>query len=149
VTKEDYIYQIQNNAGLIPIEAVNVWGGEENDPPVYGTVLVAIKPRGGYVLTETQKRIVETEIIKPISVLTVVPKIVDVDYTYLVITSNILYTPRLTTYTATQLESQVLSAIQSFGNSTLNTFNSTFKLLYMGPFYGRQNEFFLKSRLLI
>jgi len=128
VTKEDYIYQIQNNAGLIPIEAVNVWGGEENDPPVYGTVLVAIKPRGGYVLTETQKRIVETEIIKPISVLTVVPRIVDVDYTYLVITSNILYTPRLTTYTATQLESQVLSAIQSFGSSTLNTFNSTFKL---------------------
>ena len=105
-----------------------MWGGEENDPPVYGTVLVAIKPRGGYVLTETQKRIVETEIIKPISVLTVVPRIVDVDYTYLKITSNILYTPRLTTYTATQLESQVLSAIQSFGNSTLNTFNSTFKL---------------------
>ena len=128
VTKEDYIYQIQNNAGVIPIEAVNVWGGEENDPPVYGTVLVAIKPRGGYVLTEAQKRIVESEIIKPISVLTVAPRIVDVDYTYLVITSNILYTPRLTTYTATQLESQVLSAIQSFGNSTLNTFNSTFKL---------------------
>jgi len=128
VTKEDYIYQIQNNAGLIPIEAVNVWGGEENDPPVYGTVLVAIKPRGGYVLTETQKRIVETEIIKPISILTVVPRIVDVDYTYLKITSNILYTPRLTAYSATQLETQVLGAIQSFGSSTLNTFNSTFKL---------------------
>lgn len=128
VTKEDYIYQIQNNAGVIPIEAVNVWGGEENDPPVYGTVLVAIKPRGGYVLTETQKRIIETEIIRPISVLTVTPKIIDVDYTYLKITSNILYLPRLTTYTASQLESQVLSAIQTFGSSTLNTFNSTFKL---------------------
>lgn len=128
VTKEDYIYQIQNNSGVIPIEAVNVWGGEENDPPVYGTVLVAIKPRGGYSLTEAQKRIVESEIIKPISVITVVPRLVDVDYTYLSITSNILYTPRLTTYTATQLETQVLSAIQSFGNSTLNTFNSTFKL---------------------
>jgi hypothetical protein len=128
VTKEDYIYQIQNNAGVIPIEAVNVWGGEENNPPVYGTVFVAIKPRGGYTLTEAQKQIIENEIIKPISVLTVVPKIIDVDYTYLVITSNILYTPRLTTYTATQLENQVSSAIQSFGNSTLNTFNSTFKL---------------------
>jgi hypothetical protein len=128
VTKEDYIYQIQNNAGLIPIEAVNVWGGEENDPPVYGTVLVAIKPRGGYVLTETQKRIIETEIISPISVLTVTPKLIDVDYTYLKITSNILYLPRLTTYSAAQLEGQVLSAIQTFGSSTLNTFNSTFKL---------------------
>jgi len=128
VTKEDYIYQIQNNAGVIPIEAVNVWGGEENDPPVYGTVLVAIKPRGGYVLTEAQKRIIETEIIRPISVLTVTPKLIDVDYTYLKITSNILYLPRLTTYSAAQLEGQVLSAIQTFGSSTLNTFNSTFKL---------------------
>jgi hypothetical protein len=128
VTKEDYIYQIQNNSGVLPIESVNVWGGEENIPPVYGTILVAIKPRGGYTITETQKTLIENEIIKPISVLTVVPKVVDVDYTYLKITSNILYTPRLTTSTATELENQVLSAIRAFGTNTLNTFNSTFKL---------------------
>jgi hypothetical protein len=128
VTKEDYIYQIQNNSGIFPIDAVNVWGGEENDPPVYGAIFVAIKPAGGYTLTETEKNIIETEIIKPISVLTVKPKIIDVDYTYLSIISNVLYNPKLTTLSSTQLKTQILASIRSFGTSTLNTFNSTFKL---------------------
>lgn len=128
VTKEDYIYLIQNNAGIFPIDAVNVWGGEENDPPVYGVVFVAIKPSGGFLLTQSQKAIIEEEIIKPISVLTVQPRIIDVDYNYLVINSNVLYEPKLTTLTSSQLQSQVLTAIQGFAADTLNTFNSTFKL---------------------
>jgi hypothetical protein len=128
VTKEDYIYLIQNNAGIFPIDAVNVWGGEENDPPVYGVVFVAIKPSGGYLLTPSQKLIIEEQIIKPISVITVQPRIIDVDYNYLVINSNILYEPKLTSLTSSQLQTQTLSAIQKFAEDTLNTFNSTFKL---------------------
>ena len=128
VTKEDYIYLIQNNAGVFPIDAVNVWGGEENDPPVYGAIFIAIKPSGGFLLTQTQKAIIEEQIIKPISVLTVQPRIIDVDYTYLVINSNILYEPKLTSLTSSQLQTQVLTAIQGFARDTLNTFNSTFKL---------------------
>jgi hypothetical protein len=128
VTKEDYIYLIQNNAGVFPIDAVNVWGGEENDPPVYGAIFIAIKPSGGFLLTQTQKAIIEEQIIKPISVLTVQPRIIDVDYTYLVINSNILYEPKLTSLTSSQLQTQVLTAILNFARNTLNTFNSTFKL---------------------
>jgi len=128
VTKEDYIYLIQNNAGVFPIDAVNVWGGEENDPPVYGAIFIAIKPSGGFLLTQTQKAIIEEQIIKPISVLTVQPRIIDVDYTYLVINSNILYEPKLTSLTSSQLQTQVLTAILGFARNTLNTFNSTFKL---------------------
>ena len=128
VTKEDYIFLIQNNSGIFPIDAVNVWGGEENDPPVYGVVFVAIKPSGGYLLTPSQKSIIEEQIIKPISVLTVQPRIIDVDYNYLVINSNILYDTKLTTLTSSQLQTQVLTAIQGFATDTLNTFNSTFQL---------------------
>jgi hypothetical protein len=128
VTKEDYIYLIQNNKGVFPIDAVNVWGGEENDPPIYGVIFVAIKPSGGYLLTQTQKQIITEEIIKPISVMTVQPRIIDVDYTYLVINSNVLYDPKLTNLTSAQLEDSILASIQVFGEDTLNTFNSTFKL---------------------
>jgi len=128
VTKEDYITAIQQNSLGYSFDAVNVWGGEENDPPVYGVIFVAIKPVGGYTLTESEKNIIETEIIKPISVLTVEPKIINVDYTYLSITSNVLYDPKLTTFTSAQLKTQILNSIKSFGTTTLNTFNSTFKL---------------------
>ena len=126
VTKNDYIKLIQQNYPAF--EAVNVWGGEENDPPVYGVVFVAIKPSGGFLLTQSQKSIIEEEIIKPISVLTVQPRIIDVDYNYLIINSNVLYEPKLTTLTSSQLQSQVLTAIQGFASDTLNTFNSTFQL---------------------
>ena len=47
VTKEDYITAIQQNKEGYPLEAVSVWGGEQNDPPVYGQVFIAIKPTGG------------------------------------------------------------------------------------------------------
>lgn len=128
VTKEDYIYLIQNNSKNIPIDSVSVWGGEENVPPVYGQLFCAIKPSGGFTLTPTQKESIINDVIKPISVLTVVPTIVDPDYTYVKINSTVLYDPKKTTSTAGQIKNAVIGKISSFTASTLNTFNSTFKM---------------------
>ena len=126
VSKNDYITAIQENNLGISFDAVNVWGGEQNSPPVYGQVFVSLKPTGSYNLTQTQKQRIITEVIKPISVLTVTPTIVDPDYTYLKFVVNVVYDPTKTSQTAAQIQSGVKSAIQSFCNSTLNTFNSTF-----------------------
>jgi hypothetical protein len=126
VTKEDYITAIQQNKLDIAFDAVNVWGGEENDPPVYGQVFISLKPQGSYNLTTTQKQKIIEDVIKPISVLTVTPTIIDPDYTYLKLTIDVVYNPNKTTQTAQQIENGVKAAIQSFANSSLNTFNSTF-----------------------
>jgi hypothetical protein len=126
VTKEDYITAIQQNKFGYSFDAVNVWGGEENDSPVYGQVFVCMKPTGGYVLTDTQKTRLVTEVIKPISVMTVQPTIVDPDYTYVKLDIDVLYNPKLTTLTAQQIQTAVKTLVQAFGDSTLNTFNSTF-----------------------
>ena len=126
VTKEDYIYLIQNNTSNFPVDSVSVWGGEENDPPVYGQLFCAIKPSGGFTLTPTQKERIITEVIKPISVLTVVPTIVDPDYTFINIDTKVLYNSRKTTLTGGQIKDAVITTISNFGQQTLNTFNSTF-----------------------
>jgi hypothetical protein len=126
VTKEDYITAIQQNNLGISFDAVNVWGGEENSTPVYGQVFVSLKPKGAYNLTTTQKQRLIEEIIKPISVLTVTPTIVDPDYTYLKLTVDIVYNPNKTTQTSAQIEAGIKTAIQNFATNTLNTFNSTF-----------------------
>ena len=128
VTKEDYIYLIQNNSTNLPIDSVSVWGGEENDPPVYGQIFCAVKPSGGYTLTPTQKERLISEVIRPISVLTVTPTIVDPDYTYVNINTKVLYDPKKTTLTGGQIKGQVLTQINQFSSDTLNTFNSVFKL---------------------
>ena len=128
VTKDDYIYLIQNNSTNLPIDSVSVWGGEENNPPVYGQIFCAVKPAGGYTLTPAQKEKLISEVIKPISVLTVTPTIVDPDYTYVKINTKVLYDAKKTTLTGGQIKSQVLSRINQFSTDTLNTFNSVFKL---------------------
>ena len=126
VTKEDYITLINQNSLGITFDAVNVWGGQENPTPVYGQVYICLKPTGAYTLTATQKQKLIKDVIKPISVMTVEPTIVDPDYTYIKIAANVMYDPSRTNYTASQIQLMVKNAIQNFSNSTLNTFNSTF-----------------------
>jgi hypothetical protein len=126
VTKEDYITALQQNKFGYSFDAVNVWGGEQNDPPVYGQVFICAKPAGSYTLTDTQKARLITDVIRPVSVVTVEPTFVDPDYTYIQITTNVLYDPKKTTLTSGQLQAAVKSAISSYAIQSLNTFNSTF-----------------------
>jgi len=128
VSKDDYITAIQQNNLGYSFDAVNVWGGEDNIPPSYGSVFISLKPAGAYTFTQTQKEKLINDVIKPISVLTVVPKIVDPDYTYLQLTANVLYDPKKTNLTASQLQTNIKSAIASYANTALNTFNSTFSV---------------------
>lgn len=128
VSKEDYITAIQQNNLGYSFDAVNVWGGEDNDPPSYGSVFISLKPTGAYAFTQTQKEKLINDVIKPISVLTVVPKIVDPDYTYLQLTANVLYDPKRTNLTASQIQTNVKTAIANYANTALNTFNSTFSV---------------------
>jgi hypothetical protein len=126
VSKNDYITLIQQNNLGYSFDAVNVWGGQENDPPVYGQVFVSIKPAGAYFFTDTQKQRIIQDVIKPISVLTVEPTLIDPDYTYLKITTNVLYDPRKTTLSQEQLRETIKNTIANTATNLLNTFNSTF-----------------------
>lgn len=126
VTKEDYITAIQQNQLGYAFDAVSVWGGQENETPVYGQVFIALKPAGAYTMTDTQKQRLVQDVIRPISVMTVEPTIVDPDYSYLQITANVLYDPKRTNSTSSQIRDAVKQTILNLAETELNTFNSTF-----------------------
>ena len=126
VTKEDYITVIQQNNLGYAFDAVSVWGGQENPTPVYGQVFIAVKPAGAYTLTATQKQRLITDVIKPVSVMTVEPTLVDPDYTYIQLTANVLFDPKKTNLTSSQIQAAVKTSISSLAATNLNTFNSTF-----------------------
>lgn len=126
VTKNDYITLINKNYPYF--DSVNVWGGEEESPPVYGKIYIAAKPKLGFQITETEKEYLKNEVIAPFSVLTVTPEFVDVNYDYLLLTADVTYDPRLTTKTANEITAGVKNAIRNFSADTLNTFDSSFKL---------------------
>jgi len=126
VSKEDYITLIQQNNIGLTFDAVNVWGGQENNPPVYGQVFVCLKPSGSYTLTNTQKDRLIADVLKPISIMTVEPNIVDPDYTYVKLNVNVIYDPKKTNLTSNDIKLLVSNTINSFATTTLNKFNSTF-----------------------
>lgn len=126
VSYEDYITAIQQNKLGFSIDSVSVWGGEDNIPPALGQVFISVKPKDSYRLTDSQKIRLVNDVIKPISVVTVIPTIVDPDYTYLKIMADVVYDQKQTSYTASQINSIVKNVIQTFADNSLNTFNSVF-----------------------
>ncbi len=126
VTKNDYIALIERE--YPSLESVNVWGGEENDPPVFGKVFISAKPATGYEITATEKQFIIDQIINPLSVVTVTPEFIDPDYNYLNLSVKATYDPSATTKTIGEIQTTIKVAIYLFARQNLNAFNSYFKI---------------------
>jgi|SaaInlV_165m_DNA_3_1040750.scaffolds.fasta_scaffold08618_1 hypothetical protein len=125
VTSEDYKAIISDRFG--DVQAINVWGGEENDPPKYGKVLIAIKPTVGEELSPITKTKLIDEILKPYNIVAITPEIVDPEYIYVATNSNIKYKKSLTNKSTGELTTVVEAAIEAQFNSDLNEFGSTLR----------------------
>lgn len=124
VTTEDYEAILLNEPN---VGSVIVWGGEDNDPPAYGKVFVAIRPLIGTALTATEKKNLIDTVLKPKKVLTVATEIVDPEYINLVIVANVKYDPDQTIDTEASIRSKVLNTITSYNDTDLNQFSKYFR----------------------
>lgn len=125
VTRNDYetlITKDYNN-----IDAVSIWGGEDNDPPVYGKVYLSLKTKGNYALTTFEKEQIKNDLIKKRNILTVTPEIIDPDYVFVTMKGTVYYNPTETSYSSEQIESLVKASIEDYNGNELNTFKSTFR----------------------
>lgn len=125
VTKTDYETLMVKEYNYI--DAISVWGGEDNDPVVYGKVYASIKTSGNYQLTNLEKERIKNELIRTRNVLTVTPEIVDPDYTYILVRATVNYDSALTSRSAGELETLVRAAIQDYNDTELNKFNTVFR----------------------
>lgn len=124
VTSTDYEALIKAN--FSDAEAVSVWGGETNDPPIYGKVIISLKPYSGYFISNTSKDQIKNLILQNRKVLTIQPEFVDPDYFYIGMTVNVNYNPYLTTTSVGVLEANLLNSIQSYFSDNFNQFNKRF-----------------------
>lgn len=124
VTFKDYETYILNN--YPNIDSISVWGGEDNDPPVYGQVFISMKPRDNYYISETEKKRIINEIVSPKSIVAVTSQIVDPEYLYLVVEAEIQYDSRKTTNTQESIKQSIRNAIINYNDTFLNKFNSKF-----------------------
>ena len=108
------------------IESVSAYGGEDLEPPQYGRVFIAAKPRNGNFLSDfTKKEILSS--LKSYSVAGIVPEFVDLKFMYVEIDSTIYYNANFVG-DPDNLKSSVISAITAFaGGTELNKFGGRFK----------------------
>jgi len=110
------------------VKAVNVYGGETINTSVnYGRVYIAAATYSGAPLSNFEKQDIETFLADKCT-LGIVPKMIDPDYLYLLITSYVYYNPKVTVNSPTDIKNIVTNAISNYNSNNLINFDTTFKL---------------------
>ncbi len=107
-------------------ESVSVVGGEELDPPKFGTVQISIKPKNGFLVSEFNKSRILSQL-KQYSISGINQKIVDLKILYIETESFIYYNDSMVS-TPENLKSKVINSITNYSKSTnLNKFGGRFR----------------------
>jgi hypothetical protein len=124
VTAEDYKALMLRQSS---VDSVAVWGGEDNDPPAFGKVYIAIKPTVGQLLTATEKQNLINTVINPKKILTVSTEIVDPEFIFLLISTTVKYDSDSTTLSEDAIKALVISVIQNYNTAEINSFSKYFR----------------------
>ncbi len=125
VTADDYSAIIKKE--FSNIDSISTWGGEDNDPPDYGKVYIAIKPLLADNLTTAEKTDITGAILKGKNVVSITPEIVDTNYTNLELDVAFKYNPNLTDRSSVELQSVVRDTISDYNFNNLNKFDGVFR----------------------
>jgi hypothetical protein len=125
VTPDDYKALIYAN--VPEAKSVSVWGGEDNNPPVYGKTFICIKPRDATKLTTVQKAAITSSILTNRNVVSVIPEIVDPEYINIALNIAVYYNEQETTKTAAEISTLVRQTVVAYNDSELQTFDGVFR----------------------
>ena len=125
VTEGDYQALLLREFGFI--EAITVWGGETNDPPLYGKVLVSVKPRDGTRLSPAVKQQMKEQVLDKFSIVGIVPDIVDPDYTFVDVFTTVQYEKERTFEPESVINSNIATAIADYFGDVVTKFNGLFR----------------------
>ena len=108
------------------IQSVTAFGGEDLNPPQYGRVFIAAKPRNGAYLSDfTKNEILQS--LKSYSIAGIVPVMIDLQYLFVEIDSTVYYNENFVG-NPDNVRSDIISALTQYSNSAeINQFGSRFK----------------------
>ena len=125
VTTQDYEAIVRN---VYPATSdIIVFGGEDQVPPEYGKVFIALKPTDASYLTSLTKQQIISDLKKYV-VASVEPELVDPSILFVELTSKVFYNGKITDQTPTQIRDKVIGNIQSYiDTSDTEKFNGKFR----------------------
>lgn len=121
VTVEDFVALTKQ--AFPSLEVVTAFGGEEVEPKQYGKVLVSAKPFGADKIPTPLKTQIYNFLKERTSV-SIDPVIVDPEYFFAEVITEVLYNVNLTNRSARDIEALVEDTILDWGNTFLEKFGS-------------------------
>ena len=125
VSTRDYeaiIPQIYPNVGSIAC-----YGGEEAEPPEFGKVFLAIKPKNADKLSLSEKNVILKKL-REYSVAAIQPTIIDPSILFIDIDSFVYFNPNITRKEPSEVKNAVLGSLNVLNNSgEFNKFGGKFK----------------------
>ena len=123
VVVDDYGTLIQNNFSTV--ETTAAWGGEDNDPPRYGQVFIAVKPNGSEFLTDIEKSAI-LSYIKTKMVGSIRATITNPQYINIVPTINVKFDSKKTAITSSDLKDLIIQSVTDYSTNNLQKFNTVY-----------------------
>ena len=128
VTSDDYKNLITSKFSFV--QSVSAWGGEDNDPPTYGTAFISAKPNSSYtdeVITEADKVDI-LDFLKSKKVLAITPQIVDPEFANIVVDVLVKYDPSISSLSASELTVAIKDNVAiPFARDDINKFDTIFR----------------------
>lgn len=125
VTERDYEIILLKNFNYI--DTISVWGGEKNDPPIYGKIYCAVKPKNRPVLTAGEKAEIESKL-NELNMVTITPVVLDPEYTYIKITADIVYDAEEITSSESTIITNTKAEVANYIQKNLLRFNKQFHI---------------------
>ncbi|MBE8232194.1 MAG: hypothetical protein HAW67_00565 [Endozoicomonadaceae bacterium] len=144
VTVNDYAVLLSQR--FPKIRTLNIYGGEDNIPAVYGKVFVAIGEQDRNFLTQSEK----DEIINYLrskNIVSVIPEIVEADYLLLDLNVNVSYDTSRTTLTSEGIRQIVIGIIHDYDTEILQEFGSSFHYSNLVSLIDNSDDAILNSNL--
>ena len=106
------------------IRDIKVWGGEKNEPPVYGKVFISATTTENVPLSFTQKNELVSDVLDKFKVVSVIPEILDPEYIDVELDVAVYYNQSLTNKSVSDMKSLVVTAVNQYNNEKLRNFDS-------------------------
>ena len=109
------------------VSSIACYGGEEAEPPEYGKVFLAIKPKNADKLSLSEKNSVLKKL-REYSIAAIQPTIIDPSILYIDLVSFVYYNPNITRKTPAEVKNLVITTLTALNSSAeFNKFGGKFK----------------------
>ena len=120
-------------------DSVSVVGGEELNPPQFGTVQISIKPKNGTFVSDFDKSQIKNKL-KSYAIAGINSEIVDLKILYVEIDSKVYYDP-VKVGSSINLRTDIINALQNYANNVeMNRFGGRFKYSKVNQLIDRVND---------